>query len=135
MGSSPCRRISLLAFAHPVVGPPFQVQVRCRRLTRIRDRTYEISRIVALIYILKIYMGCNLNSYGLLFYSHVLICLSIDAGAQVVIILLSYRTCVVIVIVWDRFCIWVELPVQRRLYPIFNGPPVLGRHNMEKVIL
>ena len=22
-------------------------------------------------------------------------------------------------IVWDRFCIWVELPVQRRLYPIF----------------
>ena len=33
-------------------GTPFQVQVRCRRLTHIRDRTYEESRIVALIYIL-----------------------------------------------------------------------------------
>ena len=41
------------ALLTPVVGPPFQVQVRCRRLTRrIRDRTYEESRIVALIYIL-----------------------------------------------------------------------------------
>ena len=27
----------------------------------------------------------------------------------------------VIVIVWDSFCIWVELPVQRRLYPIFES--------------
>ena len=25
----------------------------------------------------------------------------------------------VILIVWDSFCIWVELPVQRRLCPIF----------------
>ena len=44
-------RLSLLGLVHPVVGPPFQVQVRCRRLTRIRDRTYEESQIVALIYI------------------------------------------------------------------------------------
>ena len=29
--------------------PPFQVQVRCRRLTHIRDCTYEESRLVALI--------------------------------------------------------------------------------------
>ena len=31
---------------------PLQVQVKCRRLTRIRDHKYEESRIVALIYIL-----------------------------------------------------------------------------------
>ena len=24
MGSNPCRRLSLLGFAHPVVGPPFR---------------------------------------------------------------------------------------------------------------
>ena len=29
--------------------PPFQVQVKCRRITRIRDRTYEGSRLVALM--------------------------------------------------------------------------------------
>ena len=33
----------------PRRGTPFQVQVRCRRLTRIQDRTYEESRLVALI--------------------------------------------------------------------------------------
>ena len=36
----------------PLWDPPFQVQVRCRLLIRIRDRTYEESWIVALIYIL-----------------------------------------------------------------------------------
>ena len=49
--------------------------------------------------------------------------MSIDAGAQVAIILLACRPCVVIVNclgqVIYRLCIWVELPVQRRLYPIF----------------
>ena len=39
MGSNPCRRLSLLGFAHPVVGPPFQVQVQCKRLTRIWDES------------------------------------------------------------------------------------------------
>ena len=43
--------------------------------------------------------------------------MSIDAGAQVTIILLG--PCVVIVDYWDRFVHWVELPVQRRLCPIF----------------
>ena len=47
---------------------------------------------------------------------------SIDAGAQVAIILLTFGPCVVVVDYWDRFCIWVELPVQRRLCPILvNG--------------
>ena len=45
--------------------------------------------------------------------------MSIDAGAQVAIILLAYRPCVVIVDYWDRFVPWVELSVQRRLCPIF----------------
>ena len=38
------RRLSLLGFAHPVVGPPFQVQVRCRRLTLIWDSIWDESR-------------------------------------------------------------------------------------------
>ena len=45
--------------------------------------------------------------------------MSIDAGAQVAIILLACRPCVVIVDYWDKFCIWVELLIQRRLCPIF----------------
>ena len=45
--------------------------------------------------------------------------MSIDAGAQVAIILLLFGPCVVIVDYWDRFVPWVELPVQRRLCPIF----------------
>ena len=40
------------ALLTPLWDPPFQVQVRCRQVTHIRDRTYEESRIVALIYIL-----------------------------------------------------------------------------------
>ena len=39
------------ALLTPSWDPIFHVHVRCRRLTRIRDRTYEESRIVALIYI------------------------------------------------------------------------------------
>ena len=45
--------------------------------------------------------------------------MSIDAGAQVAIILLAFGPCVIVVDYWDRFCIWVELPVQRRLCSIF----------------
>ena len=45
--------------------------------------------------------------------------MSIDAGAKVAIILLAYRPCVVIVDYWDRFVLWVELLVQRRLCLIF----------------
>ena len=44
---------------------------------------------------------------------------SIDAGAQVAIILLACGLCVVIVIVGTGFVPWVELPIQRRLYSIF----------------
>ena len=43
---------------------------------------------------------------------------SINAGAQVAIILLACGPCVVIINCWD-FVPWVELPVQRSFYPIF----------------
>ena len=64
------------------------------------------------------------------------------------IILLAFGPYVVVVYGWDRFYIWVELPVQRRLCPIFvsgvgysiftsipwvdrllTRHPGLGRHN------
>ena len=44
--------------------------------------------------------------------------MSMDAGAQVAIILLAFGPCV-IVDYWDMFVPWVELPVQRRLCPIY----------------
>ena len=45
--------------------------------------------------------------------------MSIDAGAQVAIILLAFGPCVVIVNLFGTGCMWVELPVQRKLCPIF----------------
>ena len=42
-------------------------------------------------------------------------------GPKWPVILLACGPSEVIVIVWDRFCIWVELLVQRRLYPIFKS--------------
>ena len=41
MGSNSCRRLSLLSFAHLIVGSPFQVHVQCRWLTRIWDRIWD----------------------------------------------------------------------------------------------
>ena len=49
VGSNPCRRLSLLGFAHPIVGPPFQVH---EKTTLIRGREYEEGRVVALTSIL-----------------------------------------------------------------------------------
>ena len=40
-------------------------------------------------------------------------------GPKWPVILLACGPDEVIVIVWDRFCIWVELPVQMRLCLIF----------------
>ena len=45
--------------------------------------------------------------------------MSIDAGAQVAIILLAFGPCVVIVNLLGQVCTLVELLVQRRLCPIF----------------
>ena len=45
--------------------------------------------------------------------------MSIDAGVQVAIIILTCGPCVVIVIVGTGFVPWVEFLIQRRLCPIF----------------
>ena len=45
--------------------------------------------------------------------------MSIDAGAQVAIILLVFRPCEVIVNFGTGYVLWVELLIQRRLCPIF----------------
>ena len=45
--------------------------------------------------------------------------MSIDAGAQVAIILLAFGPCEVNVNFGTGYVLWVELPVQRRLCPIF----------------
>ena len=55
MGSNPCRRLSLLGFAHLIVGSPFQVQDRYRQAALLRGRDYEVGRTVGLIHVLCIY--------------------------------------------------------------------------------
>ena len=55
MGSNPCKKISLLSIAHPVMGSPFQVQGLFKKTTLLKGRDYEAGRIVALIHVLCIY--------------------------------------------------------------------------------
>ena len=45
MGSNPCRKLSLLGFAHPVEGSPFQVQGAIGKAALTRDRVLEENRI------------------------------------------------------------------------------------------
>ena len=45
--------------------------------------------------------------------------MSIDAGDQVATYLLAFGPCEVIVNFGTGYVLWVELPVQRRLSPIF----------------
>ena len=54
MGNSPCRTYLYLALAHPVVGPPFQVQDMCRQTMLLRGQHYEAGLIVALIHVFHI---------------------------------------------------------------------------------
>ena len=42
-----------------------------------------------------------------------------NVGAQMAIILLACRPCVSLLIIGTSFVLWVKLPVQRRLRPIF----------------
>ena len=53
-GVAPFRRIFLLGLAHPVVGPPFQVQGVYRETALRRGHDYEEGRHVALIYVKRI---------------------------------------------------------------------------------
>ena len=47
MGSNPCRRLSLLGFAHPVVGPPSRYRTGTRE-DGAPCHEYEEGRVVAL---------------------------------------------------------------------------------------
>ena len=49
MGSNPSRKLSLLGFAHPVEGSPFQVQGAIGKAAVTRGHVLEESRLVALI--------------------------------------------------------------------------------------
>ena len=92
----------------------------------------HVLKFLILIYVLY-KSGVNLNSYGLWFYSHVLICLSMDKWA------LCGHFYSYVDLVWSLYNIgtgchviaqvvfWVELPVQRRLCPIFVKSWVLGK--------
>ena len=53
MGSNPCRKLSLLGFAHPVEGSLFQVQGVYRRTELTRGLVLEESRVVALVFVVK----------------------------------------------------------------------------------
>ena len=50
MGSNPCRKLSLLGFAHLIEGSLVQVQGVYKRMTLTRGRVLEESRVVALVY-------------------------------------------------------------------------------------
>ena len=49
MGSNPGKKLSLLGFAHPVEGSPFQVQGAIAKVALTRGRVLEESRLVALM--------------------------------------------------------------------------------------
>ena len=55
VGSNPYRKLSLLGFAHPAEGSPFQVQGAIRKATLTRGRVLEESRLVALILLYTMY--------------------------------------------------------------------------------
>ena len=48
MGSNPCRKLSLVGFAHHVDGSAFQVQGAIGKATLTRGRVLEESRVVSL---------------------------------------------------------------------------------------
>ena len=94
----------------------------------------HVLELLILIYVLC-KSGVYLNSYGLWFYSHVLICLSMDKWAlcghfysyvDPVWSLYNIGTgCHVIV----QVVFWVELLVQRRLYSIFFKSWISGKED------
>ena len=93
----------------------------------------HVLEFLILIYVLY-KSGVNLNFYGLWSYSHVLICFSMDKWAlcgfysyvDSVWSLYNIRIgCPVIA----QVVFWVELPVQRRLCPIFVKSRVPGKED------
>ena len=55
MGSNPGKKLSLLGFAHPVEGSPFQVQGVIGKAALTRGRVLEESQLVALILLYNMY--------------------------------------------------------------------------------
>ena len=53
---------------------------------------------------------------------------SIDAGAQVAIILLAFGSCVVMVDYWDRFCTLGRAPCTKETLPDFRKWCRITRH-------
>ena len=53
-GIAPCKTYLYGALAHPVMGPPFQVQDMCRQTVLLRGQHHEAGWIVALIHVLYI---------------------------------------------------------------------------------
>ena len=130
-----------MALAHPVMGPPFQVQDMCRKTVLLRGQDYEADRIMPLIHVL--YIILEHVSFNIMF------CIKSD-----VITLSGFGDIDYIYMdkwalrshfysyvdsVWSLYNIgtscheiaqvvfWVELPVQKRLYPIFVKSWVLGK--------
>ena len=133
MGNSHCRTYLYWASAHPIVGPPFQVQDMCRQTVLLRGQDYKAGWIVALIHVFYIIlehvsfkrMFCiksdviTLGGFGDIdciymykwvirgnFYSYV------DSVWSLYIIEIDCHEIAQVVF-------WVEFHVQRRLYPIF----------------
>ena len=63
MGSNPCRKLSLLGFAHPVEGSPFQVQGEIGKAAFTRGRVLEEIQIVALILLYNMYYNSIILIY------------------------------------------------------------------------
>ena len=96
---------------------------------------YFVDHVLEFLILIYIFYksGVNLNSYGLWSYNHVLICLSMDKWA-ICGHFYSY-----VDLVWSLYNIrrgfhviaqvvfWLQLPVQRRLCPIFVKSWVPGK--------
>ena len=133
MGNSPCRTYLYWALAHLVVGPPFQVHEMCRQTVLLRGQHYEAGWIVALIHVLYIIlehvsfniMFCIKSDVITLCVFGDIDCIYLDKWA------LHDHFYSYVDLVWSLYNIetgcheiahvvcWVELPVQRRLCPIF----------------
>ena len=133
MGNNPCRTYPYWALAHPVVGPPFQVQDMCRQTVLFRGQHHEAGWIVALIHVL--YIILEHASFNIMF------CIKSDVitlsgfGDIDCIYMDKWALCghfySYVDPMWSLYNIgtfyhenakvvfWVELAVQRRLCPIF----------------
>ena len=146
MRNRSCRTYLYWTLAHPVVGPSFQVQDMCRQTVLLRGQHYEAGWIVALIHVL--YIILEHVSFNIMF------CIKSDVitlggfGDINCIYMDKWALCdhfyLYVESVWSLYNIgtgcheiaqivfWVELPVQRRLCPIFVKSRVLRKWDSMK---